>query len=319
MNRLFFLIICFLIPTVIYSQDIVIFTNGDEIKAKVTEVSENEIRYKTWDNQDGPIWIKSATEIFMIRYENGSKQTFTVVKNQTAFQKQSQSIVKETTTSNYSNPTLKIKTNSTICCGLRLKEGPNLLFCRPKVSGVTKSNGTRYLPSFSGIIEYYPSQTIQTNDTTSIYPGGGMCFEIQYAFRGGKLTKGISTPCEIALDYLCLRPGICIRGRGGSIHMGLDFGKKTKGTSCFVEYEDTKNDITEYMVPYTLGWWFDWGYNLSTHLELSLFFDWIGLGLSSSTGALLQDNYWTGKVYTHNLSFGLALSWISRPIKFKNY
>ncbi|MFN8278534.1 MAG: hypothetical protein U0T84_13730 [Chitinophagales bacterium] len=55
------------------AQDIITYKNGDEVKAKVTEVSPTEIKYKVWDNQDGPLYRVSKADIFMIKYENGTK------------------------------------------------------------------------------------------------------------------------------------------------------------------------------------------------------------------------------------------------------
>lgn len=60
----------------IKAQDIITLQNGDEIKAKITKVSEKEIEYKKWDNPDGPIFTKEITSIFMIKYANGEKEVF---------------------------------------------------------------------------------------------------------------------------------------------------------------------------------------------------------------------------------------------------
>lgn len=47
--------------------------NGDEVKAKVTEVGTNEIKYKKFDNPDGPVYSATKSDVFMIKYENGTK------------------------------------------------------------------------------------------------------------------------------------------------------------------------------------------------------------------------------------------------------
>ena len=56
-----------------YSQDVIVKKDGEEIKSKVMEVSGDEIKYKMWDYQDGPIYRIPASEIFMIKYQNGKK------------------------------------------------------------------------------------------------------------------------------------------------------------------------------------------------------------------------------------------------------
>lgn len=66
----------FLSATSMYSQDILIQRNGDEIEAKVVKISSDEIEYKKWSNQDGPSYIVSKNEVFMIKYKNGEKDVF---------------------------------------------------------------------------------------------------------------------------------------------------------------------------------------------------------------------------------------------------
>jgi hypothetical protein len=58
------------------SQDVIILKNGSELKAKVLEVSPDVVKYKKWDNQDGPSYSESKTNIVMIKYQNGTKDVF---------------------------------------------------------------------------------------------------------------------------------------------------------------------------------------------------------------------------------------------------
>lgn len=57
-----------------HSQDLVIKKDGTEIKAKVTEISDFEIKYRKWDNLEGPIYVENRRDILMIRYENGTNE-----------------------------------------------------------------------------------------------------------------------------------------------------------------------------------------------------------------------------------------------------
>ena len=79
----FLIIFLALLASNIFAQDVIIYTNGTEENSKVLEVSETEIRFKKWTNQNGPTYVKKVAEIFMIRYENGTKQTFTIQKQST--------------------------------------------------------------------------------------------------------------------------------------------------------------------------------------------------------------------------------------------
>lgn len=60
------------------AQDVIVLDNqtADEIEAKVVEVSREEVKYKKWSYQEGPTFTLSTDEIFVIKYQNGEKQTF---------------------------------------------------------------------------------------------------------------------------------------------------------------------------------------------------------------------------------------------------
>lgn len=54
--------------------DIVIFKNGNEIKAKVIEIGLSEIKYKRCDNIEGPLVIINKSDVFKIKYPNGTEE-----------------------------------------------------------------------------------------------------------------------------------------------------------------------------------------------------------------------------------------------------
>lgn len=53
------------------AQDIITLKDGSTIQAKVLEIHPLEIRYKRFDNQNGPIIIIYATNVSSIKYPNG--------------------------------------------------------------------------------------------------------------------------------------------------------------------------------------------------------------------------------------------------------
>ena len=59
-----------------FSQDIILLKNGDSIKSKIMEIGQTEIKYKKFDNQDGPLYVKAKSDISQIFYENGTKEVF---------------------------------------------------------------------------------------------------------------------------------------------------------------------------------------------------------------------------------------------------
>jgi len=60
----------------LFSQDIIVKKNGDQTQAKVTEVTETQIKYKTWDNLDGPVYSISTSAVSEIKYQNGKTDVF---------------------------------------------------------------------------------------------------------------------------------------------------------------------------------------------------------------------------------------------------
>jgi hypothetical protein len=72
---LMFLPILFFVNS-IKAQDIITLKNGDEIKSKVLEVLSDQVKYKKWENIDGPTYSSMKTEVFMIKYQNGTKDVF---------------------------------------------------------------------------------------------------------------------------------------------------------------------------------------------------------------------------------------------------
>jgi hypothetical protein len=73
---LFFMIL-FFISKSLNAQDIIIKKNGDEIKAKVMEVGITEIKYKKFENlETSPIYSILKSDVFMIKYADGTKDVF---------------------------------------------------------------------------------------------------------------------------------------------------------------------------------------------------------------------------------------------------
>jgi len=76
---LFFILftIFFFDITTLLAQDVIIKKNGDEIKAKIIEVGTTEIKYKKFENlQTSPIYSIYKSDVFMIKYADGSKDVF---------------------------------------------------------------------------------------------------------------------------------------------------------------------------------------------------------------------------------------------------
>lgn len=61
--------------------DNIILKNGEEIKAKVIEITQDEIKYKKCDNLNGPIYSIKKVEVLIIKYFNGTKDIINISEN----------------------------------------------------------------------------------------------------------------------------------------------------------------------------------------------------------------------------------------------
>lgn len=64
-----FIILVFSINS--FAQDLIIAKNGTIIKGKVIEVGEVLVKYKKWENLDGPRYVILKADLNTIKYENG--------------------------------------------------------------------------------------------------------------------------------------------------------------------------------------------------------------------------------------------------------
>ena len=58
------------------AQDVILKKDGSDIKSKVLEITDQQIKYKDFDFQSGPIRNINISEVFMITYENGQREVF---------------------------------------------------------------------------------------------------------------------------------------------------------------------------------------------------------------------------------------------------
>ena len=76
MKRFFLLVCCFFVSLMSFCQDVIITKDAKRIECTISEVSSTEVRYKLWDNQQGPTFVLQTTEISSIIFQNGSVQVF---------------------------------------------------------------------------------------------------------------------------------------------------------------------------------------------------------------------------------------------------
>lgn len=60
-----------------HAQDIIVKRDGEELQTKVVEIGDNQIKYRKFSNPTGPVYSIASSEVFLIRYENGTKEVVT--------------------------------------------------------------------------------------------------------------------------------------------------------------------------------------------------------------------------------------------------
>jgi hypothetical protein len=76
MKQITFLIVLILLFSFSYSQDKIYRNNGKIVEAKILEIGSDEIKYKEFNNPDGPIYILETDKIKKIVFANGTSQKF---------------------------------------------------------------------------------------------------------------------------------------------------------------------------------------------------------------------------------------------------
>lgn len=60
----------------LWSQDYILFKNGEEVRVKVQEITPTEVKYKKHNNLQGPTYSVLKKDIDVIQYENGDRERF---------------------------------------------------------------------------------------------------------------------------------------------------------------------------------------------------------------------------------------------------
>lgn len=75
MRTLFALVTaCFALS--VLAEDLIVFRNGDVVKAVVLEIQKTDVKYKRASNPQGPTYTVSKADLLSIVYENGEKDNF---------------------------------------------------------------------------------------------------------------------------------------------------------------------------------------------------------------------------------------------------
>lgn len=86
-----------------FAQDVLVKKDGSTILVKVLKVTETEVEYKDFNNQDGPTRVISITSLLSINYQNGQKESFSVPSSTHESPVQTPDIVTKETVTKFSN------------------------------------------------------------------------------------------------------------------------------------------------------------------------------------------------------------------------
>lgn len=76
MKKITLLLFAIFIAAFAFAQDVIVTKDGKKINSKVTEINENDIKYKNFENLDGPVYTLKKSEIATIIYANGEVDVF---------------------------------------------------------------------------------------------------------------------------------------------------------------------------------------------------------------------------------------------------
>ena len=111
---LFFILTSFCCYTNIFAQDVLYTITGNKIKVKVIEINANEIKYKDFNNIEGPTYLIYNTDVVLIQFANGTSQII-----------------------NANAPVLKpAKTETVSVKKVQQKQNPNLYYMNPNLLSI---------------------------------------------------------------------------------------------------------------------------------------------------------------------------------------
>ena len=197
--------------TSVYAQDIITLKNGDEIKAKVEEISSTEVRYKRFENLQGPTIVVAKSDVFFINYENGRREVITPLEETPASKTTKMAETKATETQK-TQKTPKVQETT------RVQETPKVqrFYLDTIVLKTGEKIEAKEIQIFAKKIKYnryenldYSAREIENSKVSAIHYSNGTIIEATNNFRakpnfgiflnpGGGLTYGVMVGAEVS-------------------------------------------------------------------------------------------------------------------------
>lgn len=273
------------------AQDLIIHRNGSEQQVRILEISSDEVKYKKWSNQNGPTYTIPTSDIFMIKYPDGSKDTFPEKKPQEKPYNEMSVFAPQNTT----KPMLLKKERDTrLEIGARIMPTMSLLFLEsgydPSAGKATRgTSGIRFFGSAGATIEYHLSKY----ESGKWFLHGGL----EYALRGGDI--GITGADIVRTDYLNLEFGIGVRGRLAYWIPGFRLGILTNSKMI---YKGIKTNEYKTSNPVIFEFFQQFGFCIGKHIDL-------GWNMSIVPTNIFKPETWTGNNRSWSYNFGVMFTY----------
>lgn len=242
------------------AQDLLVRNNGEETEVRVLEVSRDYVKYRKFSNPDGPVFTVPVSEIFMIKYEDGTKTVF----GEDGYN--AGSGISDIGTPETAQPVKleKVLRPTRMQIGAMVRPAGVSLFSIGSnyVDGVyyESSDGVRYHASFGATFDYWLSDEIQKK----WYLEG----RLMYSLMGGKTESETYN-----LDYITLDAGIGVRGRMfWTFYIGVGILANAKYTNVELP-SGTKIKMYENCNPVIFRLGTDFGACIGKYIDLGVFYE----------------------------------------------
>lgn len=283
---LLMLAVMLLAVPVLSAQDLLVRNNGEEMEVKVLEVSRDYVKYRKLSNLNGPVFTVSVADIFMIKYEDGTKTVFGADVYGADAGNQSGTINQENAQPVKLEKVLR-PTRMQIGVMVRPAAFSLLTMNENVVDGVSYYNDAiRYSASFGAVFDYWLSDELQKKWYLEA--------KLLYSLMGGKTSTEIYN-----LDYITLDAGIGKRGNIAFWTFYMGIGILTNAKYAYVSSADTKLSIYEWCNPLTYRLGSDFGFCIGRYIDLGLYFDF-------TVSNLVKPVFFNGKNDNWNWCVGLT-------------
>lgn len=148
-KKLVITLIALFIGQFVFAQDIITTKKGEDIKVKILEVTQTELKYRLFNEPDGPLYSMRKTDILIVRYASGRNEVFN--QNTTTTPSSSTNNNYNNYNSNYSNSNYSNQDNNGLRYGMSYSE---LKYIYDK-NAYRSSYDDRYSPFWLGVSSFF--------------------------------------------------------------------------------------------------------------------------------------------------------------------